>query len=1194
MKTLNKTLTVSLFTTLLLTGCMPDSLTKFKKDPPKKAEVSTADAPTTTVTDTSGNTINVSLLVDPTFFRFDDDVNNKIASTVLAKIGTRVSLLAEVDGSVADAGKAPSVRKGCSISPALPAGLTLDNTLTTKGCSITGTPQIISTNALTPGAPINYTVTMHYLSNAGTQKSITASIAIGVYSSPEPFDYLQNERLLLKVAPIGGTLTATTNSDVDATYLRSGFITTSSGVIGVVKYIDADNNKLGIIKTIPIRVNNFALLGLPADEYPGLLTPRFISAAGGKSAKIIRAVAATSTIYVEMLSSRYFTAGDVLDDTKAFVSSTGATVANVDLTTGIKKASNGLIDIDNNVQYFLTAMSGSQVSRVYEVAKTFGTDVPRLTMTTEDPSIMSPVNAVKYTVAPALPNGLAINEDTGEITGSFADIQDPSFFTIKATNPLGSTTTEIGLSSIKAPLDLSYTNRQLVAVKSTVKFIESEAIMQPIVAPSTTSIVGQILRKYDRGSGSDENRYKLAIETTNGYFPAGVSLDSGNYFYSEKSFIPSSAVTPTAATPSTTPINVNYNLAITVGTAAPFAIGGYVSTPQGALGRVVAIEGTTLFVQVLTPGTTPAFVPFQERSAGVANSIDNAITYVAPETTITQIEAKALTVTMSSLNGSPDFSNGQDITSGAKLGAYISSSNQTDPMTPVDPTIINIDKITKRSDVVPYLKAGQTIYDNENETGPNNAVITNVAHQNVLITETSKYVEYRANLSEGNSLTYNVSPALPAGLSLNKATGLISGTPTVRTPLKNFIVTATNLIGKSSYLLQLEVRDYFKVDDASGATTFQLHKYGKNMHSRECKINASDILENQGLLDVRCFLDAEEEELHNTALKFASSAGAGVCEFIQVEPYNFYQWSPVKTPASTRIVTTTGCATSSNIPAPDQPYWISTTPTTDNICLSNYTAAGGPNCDEGNFLSVVYSGSDADNNGTCETIIVSESKVINCAGKASACLNGPVTDILTPQQIEQGYRSLIYSTSNGAVIKTDLKSPDSKLNYSNMRVANSTIANNCSMTNSDADIWESLARANANTSSPMGRSQPFYTFNCLDGAKDIKARIRLVVRDWNKTFKINSFIDFDLPGALPGGSAIMNNSDVVFNKSNNDYADWDDTYNGAGASYAGTCSAVSFAHCDNPAYRNSADCATAGATWVNPTGVRYQYPESSL
>ena len=68
----------------------------------------------------------------------------------------------------------------------------------------------------------------------------------------------------------------------------------------------------------------------------------------------------------------------------------------------------------------------------------------------------------------------------------------------------------------------------------------------------------------------------------------------------------------------------------------------------------------------------------------------------------------------------------------------------------------------------------------------------------------------------------------------------------------------------------------------------------------------------------------------------------------------------------------------------------------------------------------------------------------------------------------------------------------------------------------------------------------------------------MAVRDWNKSFKINSSIDFDLPGVAPLAADLMNNTASVFGKSNNDYADWDDSYRGAGtaANYTGGSCAV--------------------------------------
>ena len=57
----------------------------------------------------------------------------------------------------------------------------------------------------------------------------------------------------------------------------------------------------------------------------------------------------------------------------------------------------------------------------------------------------------------------------------------------------------------------------------------------------------------------------------------------------------------------------------------------------------------------------------------------------------------------------------------------------------------------------------------------------------------------------GTVVSYAVSPSLPAGLSLNTSTGVISGTPTAVTATATYTVTATNTGGSSSATLTLTV-----------------------------------------------------------------------------------------------------------------------------------------------------------------------------------------------------------------------------------------------------------------------------------------------------------------------------------------------------------------------------------------------------
>jgi hypothetical protein len=57
----------------------------------------------------------------------------------------------------------------------------------------------------------------------------------------------------------------------------------------------------------------------------------------------------------------------------------------------------------------------------------------------------------------------------------------------------------------------------------------------------------------------------------------------------------------------------------------------------------------------------------------------------------------------------------------------------------------------------------------------------------------------------GAATSYAVSPALPAGLSLNTSTGVISGTPTTVVAAANYTITATNSSGHGTFVINLTV-----------------------------------------------------------------------------------------------------------------------------------------------------------------------------------------------------------------------------------------------------------------------------------------------------------------------------------------------------------------------------------------------------
>jgi hypothetical protein len=65
----------------------------------------------------------------------------------------------------------------------------------------------------------------------------------------------------------------------------------------------------------------------------------------------------------------------------------------------------------------------------------------------------------------------------------------------------------------------------------------------------------------------------------------------------------------------------------------------------------------------------------------------------------------------------------------------------------------------------------------------------------------------RPTLSGGAVASFSISPALPAGLTFNTATGAITGTPTTWSPSTAYTVTATNAGGSATCSLTLSVKN---------------------------------------------------------------------------------------------------------------------------------------------------------------------------------------------------------------------------------------------------------------------------------------------------------------------------------------------------------------------------------------------------
>lgn len=1186
MKTLKGKPTLHLLLLLLITttSCVPDSLTKFKEDGAGDSSASVGEViePPSEFVDDEGNSIDATSIIVPStvsyssgtniFVTGDSSLTNVTNSNIVQFIKTTGSF---GDYTINQNGDVFSITNATQnnfldpiSNPGFNYGVDLETTYATTFDISSKTGVIkLATNTAAPIRPFVASNANFNFYNPGTATAntitITAMPTISVQAAiPEELSF-----------------------EIDSTFNCVGTgIGTSAPAIPAIgdTYFDLGechyNYDGSNTNTVAFPFSGPMYIGLKLNSNSGFLSNDTITSepfmTGSGAQGTITYKDSTNTIYGTLTSGQLYP-GDIIDNSIPF-SNTEAIIS--------------------KVQYYFQPDSNIVLKLINDTSISPATHI-------------SFDNSTKIEISPDLPSTLRLVKDVDSpLFGYIIDtsgavdhtIQEAQEYTVTVENDISERTFKFDIGVVNPPEKLSYSQLVAFKVKNLVQATSSFSVGQEIASsplpPLSEGANGIVRRILD----IDGNEKYLIIQVISGTFQKDSSLDNYKEFLDEEAVIQTEPVSLTHLMKLDPQAEIDFtsnyiatNPAICMEFAGEFARAIVTGNPDGA------ILNDYLFInQIKDPSSVSSNRDFTASNTNVTDC-DLGSPYVMNE-----LWSPVFKGTFSDVSA---FISGMDVlttTNNASLSlSAISAADNTALLQSADGKSLTMTLPAQFSTVRPYALNAATLNDYETLT----------------TFEFQRGVEASllATLPKGDSVTYSVSPELPPGLTLDTVTGVISGIPEVAAAAKPYTVTATNILGTSTTSFDLLIEDYFEVDiEIDSTPKFYGHKDGQGNPFNKCRIKKRDIVSNprgvasdiEDIVDIDCYFDIGERDLYTRNLNIRTKSGPGMCHSVEYVPYSFFKRRPNKTTdvqirydntsdyvvqvvtnaapkciaAGTTSFTAGAASGSPNGGSADVATYVTDgiyvngqpfIGSLDDLCTGNYT--GGRKCDRGGFTFAIidfqYTDAVLDDAGVVVTPddctnTVEEDKHI-CGGNPRACLDGPIVSQFGRSDVDDGAYANSIEAFNGVDKIYTLDAPIEKSATSNIFVTNYQISNSCHDGNTDYYADGLLAHANSahmfdtpNTIvDPLMGAHPFYTFNCLDQADDLLARINVHIRDWDTSFEISN-----LDKAIIAGDWGMDNSTTdAFGNSVNGFKDWDNynndtNYSACGPSTAPTLDTANF------------------------------------